>query len=517
MVKISWRDIIPVNLRMFNFSFIKSSVVGEFDENFLELFVKTIGYLMYDRQQKLELLYDLARQTESNSILNITKMLDVCKTTENFTELLKEQFLYIQTLLSNINDFADLTPENSEKNIIEMTRDYMEKIIQYSQNSEFYDRFVQNDAMRNMIFKSRTEMREGQYSVWQCALEQLANKTVPESEKVDILLSLILQDFIISTACDTPATFNYIIRMILLFSFYINMFFNKTSLSIKLVDANDELLKCITHGDTINGNHVIATTIIYTIRMFFFQCITWPISLRENYSDEMVGNFKTYLANSLSNHKIEQPWIRVMKRRNTENRKKFFVQIYMQYVKLFALFEQLGKCCVKNNTIDPFEPIQMRINDASLSESVKNFQSLFDIVKNSIDVVFFNSKIPDDDLLESSVFSFLTATNLAECEKNIFESSTNLINLKNTHALFLNLQAEMLHKLFKLRMSEKLVRTFIEGLFGLWNDKIGLCTLEQLTATTFEIYKLFIQHESDWYGRSSSSSFAVSTTSDTVE
>lgn len=519
--KIEWINIIPSNLRKIDFSFLSSKIIGHFNENNLDRFIKLYIYLMYDKEEKIFLCKKILKnEIYINNIYNL--LYSSCLSNRSdFNRLLNEQLEEMKNLMISLEDFIDEDNpnENSRREIITMAHNSLEEILQFIKNEEFFEKIeLQNLECRNILNNNNNnndnddilslglESKKKLYEIWLEYLEILNNPNISENDENyrNVLISLIIKDMIISTAADTPITFSFILRMILLFTFLL-INFRQDEIEFHLDDSiNDEEIKCINHGESINCDNLISTVIIFLIRSFFYNSLFWPLSLKENIfkEDKNEKDFIIELKKVLKKDRIsggEFPWIRIINKRKNFQRtddknsidQTSFISVNFNYI--LGLYEQLGMSHDKINSISKNKNfnIKLKLND-KLNKEYTNYTNLFNLCLN-----LFKSKYPNisDDLSESMILPLFCSLNLSKSRiRDVISRENHLINIKNNNELFIILELIIIQKLYKIRITERLIRNFIDYSIDIWNTKIGLCNFKQFAEVTLEIYKLLIRY-----------------------
>lgn len=533
---ISWLNIIPANLRGTEISFLNSVITGNFDNGNMIRFIKMIGYLMYEREEKISIFNDITNKLPTD----LTSLLNECQDDLTFSCLLNDQLHMVREMLDNIEDMfgnnGEITNETLEtkRGITLMAQRSLEQILHYLSNEEFCAKSKkQNQSMRQMLkMRNNSENTGGDKNsnrdyrnliifMWFETRERIL-KCDNQNDVESLLMTLFLKDFLLSTAIDTPGAFQYILRTIILLTFYLYNFYDNTNIKINLDSSmiDEEIVRCVNHGENINCDNLIATSMIFLIRMYFFNCLMWPIDMKHLFFDtpEKRRNFRYLITKELrSNKRITFPWLLSVNNKRKADESNVRDKIYIKYNYLLGMFEDLGFSCEKSVVRQSPLSVNIRANlNEKLQRQINDFEFIFNICKDLIKNNRNNNELlnqilnEDEETLDTMIFAVLAALDINENEilcsifktKNDNDNETVLLScalmdLKNFHDLFLNMELNAMYKLYKIRVAERLIRNFIEYMVDVWNAKIGLCNFTQLSEVTLEIYKLLVHYRKD--------------------
>lgn len=218
------RNVIPCNLS--HDSFLSSEISWMCNETVLITFLRCYGYLMYDRDVKLNAAVNGCADAGAMRIL---AALNECRDPASFEIAAREQLDCIKSvIISGLNEENELLPAafsslrdnndaangtnldedvrnvDSKHSILRLAVQSLEKVVSFLRDTAFLERGVRvNEFCRRLLARSdRFDSVRRARHIW---------TDVPIADAGDVL-SRVLQDAIVTTGLDTHTMFMYIFR-----------------------------------------------------------------------------------------------------------------------------------------------------------------------------------------------------------------------------------------------------------------------------------------------------------------
>lgn len=404
ITRIRLRDVIPCNLRSTH-DFLQSSVTLAVETSYLETFAKCYGYLMYDRSKKLSHIQSGDATTRARVVVQwLSEIQDI----DTFRRTLYDHLIQTRSLLrDDMMDALDLDDDINEalknrgdgsgdddgcnddskrktdersstsstddakisgRDLLRIARDSLDQILAFLRSEDHLRRAINvNGFFREIFVTDSSQARARVENVW----NGVATATTTSSFDANAILSIVLQDAILSTGLETHSLLLFLVRVSLLFTFLVSQTFGRKDrddggnddgdddpVNVARVfsetpknETTDVVFDYFSTFDSMTMDKFIGTVFVRIVRSAFVNFVEWPCRLVENNGRTIDLNaIHGALTRNLLFEKSSDVfstesvrWLRAFGPRRLFGKSEKEVRLYVNATSVIGMFEQMSR------------------------------------------------------------------------------------------------------------------------------------------------------------------------------